>query len=49
MRAGVVVAARPGVEDLAVRAEESGLDSFWVYDTPTVHGDPFVALSLCAK
>ncbi|MEU0111972.1 LLM class flavin-dependent oxidoreductase [Streptomyces sp. NPDC006251] len=49
MRAGVVVAAHPGVEDLAVRAEESGLRSFWVYDTPMVHGDPFVALSLCAK
>ncbi|AZM46952.1 5,10-methylene tetrahydromethanopterin reductase [Streptomyces sp. WAC 06738] len=49
MRAGVVVAAHPGVEQLAVRAEESGLDSFWVYDTPMVHGDPFVALSLCAR
>ncbi|MGW5868580.1 LLM class flavin-dependent oxidoreductase [Streptomyces sp. NPDC055239] len=49
MRAGVVVAARPGVEDLAVQAEELGLHSFWVNDTPMVHGDPFVALSLCAK
>ncbi|WP_409062150.1 LLM class flavin-dependent oxidoreductase [Streptomyces sp. SYP-A7185] len=49
MRAGVVFAARPGVEDLAVRAEELGLHSFWVNDTPMVHGDPFVALSLCAK
>lgn len=49
MRAGVVVAARPGVEELAVRAEELGLHSFWVNDTPMVHGDPFVALSLCAK
>ncbi|MEW2578645.1 LLM class flavin-dependent oxidoreductase [Streptomyces syringium] len=49
MRAGVVVAAHPGVEDLAVRAEELGLHSFWVNDTPMVHGDPFVALSLCAK
>ncbi|MFI1170216.1 LLM class flavin-dependent oxidoreductase [Streptomyces melanogenes] len=49
MRAGVVVTAQPGVEDLAVRAEELGLDSFWVNDTPMVHGDPFVALSLCAK
>ncbi|WP_406346455.1 LLM class flavin-dependent oxidoreductase [Streptomyces sp. NBC_00648] len=49
MRAGVVVAARPGVEDLAVRAEELGLHSFWVTDTPMVHGDPFVALALCAK
>lgn len=49
MRAGVVVAARPGVEDLAVRAEELGLHSFWVNDTPMVHGDPFVALALCAK
>lgn len=49
MRAGVVVTAQPGVEDLAVRAEELGLHSFWVYDTPMVHGDPFVALSLCAK
>ncbi|MFD5079981.1 LLM class flavin-dependent oxidoreductase [Streptomyces sp. NPDC058371] len=49
MRAGVVVAAQPGVEDLAVRAEELGLHSFWVNDTPMVHGDPFVALSLCAK
>lgn len=49
MRAGVVVAVQPGVEDLAVRAEELGLRSFWVNDTPMVHGDPFVALSLCAK
>lgn len=49
MRARVVVAAQPGVEDLAVRAEELGLRSFWVNDTPMVHGDPFVALSLCAK
>jgi alkanesulfonate monooxygenase SsuD/methylene tetrahydromethanopterin reductase-like flavin-dependent oxidoreductase (luciferase family) len=49
MRAGVVVTAHPGVEDLALRAEELGFHSFWVYDTPMVHGDPFVALSLCAK
>lgn len=49
MRGGVVVTAQPGVEDLAVRAEELGLHSFWVYDTPMVHGDPFVALALCAK
>ncbi|WP_445521052.1 LLM class flavin-dependent oxidoreductase [Streptomyces sp. NEAU-174] len=49
MRTGVIVAAHPGVEDLAVRAEELGLHSFWAYDTPMVHGDPFVALSLCAK
>ncbi len=49
MRAGVVVAAHPGAEDLAVQAEELGLRSFWVNDTPMVHGDPFVALSLCAK
>ena len=31
------------------KAEELGLHSFWVNDTPMVHGDPFVALSLCAK
>lgn len=49
MRTGIVVAARPGVEELAVRAEELGLSSFWVYDTPMVHGDPFAALALCAK
>ncbi|WP_131735550.1 LLM class flavin-dependent oxidoreductase [Actinomadura roseirufa] len=49
MRTGVVVTARPGVEDLAVRAEELGLHSFWVNDTPMVHGDPFIALGLCAK
>ncbi|TDB87137.1 LLM class flavin-dependent oxidoreductase [Actinomadura sp. KC216] len=49
MRAGVVVTAQPGVEDLAVHAEKLGLHSFWVNDTPMVHGDPFVALSLCAK
>jgi hypothetical protein len=49
VRTGIVVAARPGVEDLAVRAEELGFSSFWVYDTPMVHGDPFVALALCAK
>ncbi|MFC9502028.1 LLM class flavin-dependent oxidoreductase [Streptomyces sp. NPDC057002] len=49
MRAGIVVSAHPGVEDLAVRAEELGLHSFWVNDTPMVHGDPFVALSLCAR
>ncbi|WP_416974256.1 LLM class flavin-dependent oxidoreductase [Streptomyces sp. 4F14] len=49
MRAGAVVAAHPGVEELAVHAEELGLSSFWVNDTPMVHGDPFVALALCAK
>ncbi|MFB6726685.1 LLM class flavin-dependent oxidoreductase [Kribbella sp. NPDC056345] len=49
MRTGVIVAASPGVEDLAVQAEELGLSSFWVYDTPMVHGDPFAALALCAK
>lgn len=49
MRAGVVVTAQPGVEDLAALAEELGLHSFWVNDTPMVHGDPFVALALCAK
>lgn len=49
MRAGVVVTAQPGVEELAVLAEELGLRSFWVNDTPMVHGDPFVALALCAK
>ncbi|NUT49549.1 MAG: LLM class flavin-dependent oxidoreductase [Saccharothrix sp.] len=49
MRVGVVVAAHRGVAELAVRAEELGFSSFWVYDTPMVHGDPFVALSLCAR
>jgi alkanesulfonate monooxygenase SsuD/methylene tetrahydromethanopterin reductase-like flavin-dependent oxidoreductase (luciferase family) len=49
VRTGIVVTARPGVEELAVRAEELGFSSFWVYDTPMVHGDPFVALALCAK
>jgi alkanesulfonate monooxygenase SsuD/methylene tetrahydromethanopterin reductase-like flavin-dependent oxidoreductase (luciferase family) len=37
------------VEELAVRAEELGFSSFWVYDTPMLHGDPFMALGLCAK
>ncbi|MFF5985036.1 LLM class flavin-dependent oxidoreductase [Streptomyces olindensis] len=49
MRTGIVMTARPGLEDLAVRAEELGFSSFWVYDTPMVHGDPFVSLALCAK
>ena len=49
MRTGIVVTARPGVEDLAVRAEQLGFSSFWVYDTPMVNGDPFVSLALCAK
>lgn len=49
MRAGIVVTARPKVEDLAARAEDLGFSSFWVYDTPMVNGDPFVALALCAK
>ena len=49
MRTGIVMTARPGVEQLAARAEELGFDSFWVYDTPMVHGDPFVSLALCAK
>jgi len=49
MRTGIVVTARPGVEELAVRAEELGFSSFWVYDTPMVNGDPFIALALCAK
>src|SRR5690348_11517327 len=49
MRTGIVMTARPGVENLAVRAEELGFSSFWVYDTPMVNGDPFVTLALCAK
>ncbi|MQA15976.1 MAG: LLM class flavin-dependent oxidoreductase [Pseudonocardiaceae bacterium] len=49
MRTGIVVTARPGMEELAVLAEELGFASFWVYDTPMVNGDPFVALGLCAK
>ncbi len=49
MRIGLVVTARPGVEDLAAHAEELGFSSFWVYDTPMVNGDPFVSLALCAK
>jgi 5,10-methylenetetrahydromethanopterin reductase len=49
MRTGIVVTARPGIEDLAARAEDLGFSSFWVYDTPMVNGDPFIALGLCAK
>lgn len=49
MRTGIVTTAGPGVEHLAARAEELGFDSFWVYDSPMVHGDPFVSLALCAK
>jgi alkanesulfonate monooxygenase SsuD/methylene tetrahydromethanopterin reductase-like flavin-dependent oxidoreductase (luciferase family) len=49
MRTGIVMTARPGVEDFAARAEELGFSSFWVYDTPMVNGDPFVSLALCAK
>jgi 5,10-methylenetetrahydromethanopterin reductase len=49
VRTGIVVTARPGVEQLAVRAEELGFSSFWVYDTPMLHGDPFLALGLCAQ
>jgi 5,10-methylenetetrahydromethanopterin reductase len=49
MRTGIVMTARPGVEDLAARAEQLGFSSFWVYDTPMVNGDPFVSLALCAK
>ncbi|HEY1179965.1 MAG TPA: LLM class flavin-dependent oxidoreductase [Phytomonospora sp.] len=49
MRTGIVVAAGPGVEELAAEAERLGHDSFWVYDTPLAQGDPFVALALCAK
>ncbi|MEU6976976.1 LLM class flavin-dependent oxidoreductase [Streptomyces sp. NPDC046371] len=49
MRTGIVMTARPGLERLAARAEELGFSSFWVYDTPMVHGDPFVSLALCAE
>lgn len=49
MRKGIVVTAHVGVEKLAARAEELGFSSFWVYDTPMLHGDPFIALGLCAK
>jgi 5,10-methylenetetrahydromethanopterin reductase len=49
LRTGIVVTGRPGVEQLAVQAEELGFSSFWVYDTPTLYGDPFLALGLCAQ
>ncbi|MER0245984.1 LLM class flavin-dependent oxidoreductase [Streptomyces sp. HSW2009] len=48
MRIGIVAAPGPEVAGLAVRAEALGFDSFWVYDTPMVYGDPFVGLALCA-
>ncbi|MFI1585455.1 LLM class flavin-dependent oxidoreductase [Embleya sp. NPDC020630] len=48
MRIGIITTARPGLEHLATRAEELGFSSFWVYDSPLVHGDPFVGLALCA-
>jgi hypothetical protein len=35
MRIGIVVTAHPGVEDLAVRAEELGLHSFSRCSTET--------------
>ncbi len=49
MRAGIVTTAHPDPEHPATRAEELGLSSFRVYDTPMAHGDPFVSLALCAK
>jgi 5,10-methylenetetrahydromethanopterin reductase len=49
MRKGIVVTAHVGVEQLAAQAESLGFSSFWVYDTPMLHGDPFIALGLCAK
>ncbi|MET0132930.1 MAG: LLM class flavin-dependent oxidoreductase [Kibdelosporangium sp.] len=49
MRKGIVVTAHVGIENLAARAEDLGFSSFWVYDTPMLHGDPFTALGLCAK
>ncbi|MBO3749909.1 LLM class flavin-dependent oxidoreductase [Streptosporangiaceae bacterium NEAU-GS5] len=49
MRKGIVVTAHVGIEELAARAEDLGFRSFWVYDTPMLHGDPFAALALCAK
>ncbi|MDQ4111711.1 MAG: LLM class flavin-dependent oxidoreductase [Actinomycetota bacterium] len=48
MRKGIVVTAHVGVEKLAAQAEELGFSSFWVYDTPMLHGDPFIALGQCA-
>ncbi|WP_246266997.1 LLM class flavin-dependent oxidoreductase [Nonomuraea typhae] len=49
MRKGIVIMAQPGAEELAVLAEDLGFSSFWVYDTPVLHADPFVTLALCAK
>jgi 5,10-methylenetetrahydromethanopterin reductase len=49
MRKGIVVTAQVGAEELARQAEELGFSSFWVYDTPMLHGDPFITLGLCAK
>lgn len=43
MRTGIVVTARPGVEDLVARAEELGFGSFWVYGTPMVNRDPWTS------
>jgi len=40
MRTGLAWTAQPGVEDLAVRAEELALSSYRAYRTPMATGGP---------
>ena len=49
MRLSCALIPKPGIEEVAVRAEELGYDSVWFPDSPALYGDVWVALALAAK
>lgn len=49
MNVGVYVDAHPAVAEQARLLEEAGFDQVWIYDSPLVFSDPYVALAEVAK
>ena len=49
MRLSCALIPKPGIEDVAVRAEELGYDTVWFPDSPALYGDVWVSLALAAK
>jgi 5,10-methylenetetrahydromethanopterin reductase len=49
MRLSCALIPKPGIEQVAVRAEELGYDSVWYPDSPALYGDVWIALALTAQ
>ena len=49
MRLSCALIPKPGIEQVALRAEELGYHSVWYPDSPALYGDVWIALALTAQ